>query len=150
MKTWTVQCTYAAYYSNTVVVQAPTLEAALETAIEQANSDVGWRPLDDCGPTFVDAVAEGDVWDPWDGLQSSLPIPARFTEPGDPPIVTVIVAGGAVQRVRVEHGKVRVEVRDYDLDGADPNDPAIQTDEDGARYARSLWTEFPPPADQPR
>jgi len=150
MKTWTVQCTYAAYYSNTVVVKAPTLEAALETAIETANSDLGWRSLDDCGPTFVDAVAKGDVWDPFDGLQSSLPVPARFAERGEPPAVIVIVRGGAVEHVRVENGKAHVEVRDYDLDGADPDDPAITTDENDARHARTLWPEFPPRADQPR
>ena len=150
MKTWTVQCTFAAYYANTVVVQAPTLDEALEKAIAEANSDLGWRALDDCGPTFVDAVAEGDVWDPWDGLQSSLPIPARFTERGEPPVVTVIVQFGTVQSVRTEHGPVRVEVRDYDVDGADPDDPAIITDETGARYARTTWTEFPQRADQER
>ncbi|HVB18365.1 MAG TPA: hypothetical protein VNF04_17675 [Stellaceae bacterium] len=150
MKTWTVQCTYAAYYSNTVVVQAPTLDEALEKAIAEANSDLGWRPLDACGPTFVDAVAEGDVWDPFDGLQSSLPVPARFTEQGEPPSVTVIVRSGAVEHTRVENGPVRVEVRDYDLDGADPDDPAITTDENGARYARITWTEFPLRADQER
>jgi hypothetical protein len=163
MKTWTVQCTFAAYYANTVVVQAPTLDEALEKAIEQANSDMGWRSLDDCGPTFVDAVAEGDVWDPWDGLQSSLPVPARFTEHGDlparsrsgfasakarPPAVTVVVQFGTVQSVRIERGPVRVEVRDYDVDGADP--ASLATDESGARYARRLWPEFPPTADQER
>ncbi|MDE2166767.1 MAG: hypothetical protein KGJ66_10590 [Alphaproteobacteria bacterium] len=148
MKTWTVQCTFAAYYANTVVVQAPTLEAALEKAIEEANGDMGWRSLDDSGPTFVDAVAEGDVWDPWDGLQSSLPVPARFTERGEPPAVTVIVQFGSVQAVRTEHGPVRVEVRDYDVEGADAAD--LATDEKGARYARSLWSEFPQDADQER
>ncbi|MDE2167518.1 MAG: hypothetical protein KGJ66_14415 [Alphaproteobacteria bacterium] len=148
MKTWTVQCTFAAYYANTVVVQAPTLDEALEKAIEQANSDLGWRPLDDSGPTFVDAVAEGDVCDPWDGLQSSLPVPARFTERGEPPVVTVIVQFGSVQAVRIERGKVRVEVRDYDVEGTDAADRA--TDENGARYARSLWSEFPQDADQER
>ena len=147
MKTWTVQCTFAAYYANTVVVQAPTLDEALEKAIEEANGDMGWRSLDDSGPTFVDAVAEGDVWDPWDGLQSSLPIPARFTERGEPPAVTVIVRFGTVQDVRIERGPVRVEVRDYDVDSADPAD--LATDENGARYARSLW-EFPQRADQER
>ncbi len=150
MKTWTVQCTFAAYYANTVVVEAPTLDAALEKAIEQANSDMGWRSLDDCGPTFVDAVAEGnvwDLWDPWDGLQSSLPIPAGFTERGEPPTVTVIVRFGTVQNVRIEHGPVRVEVCDYDVDGVDPAD--LATDENGARYARILW-EFPQDADQER
>ena len=148
MKTWTVQCTFAAYYANTVVVQAPTLEAALEKAIAQANSDLGWRSLDDSGPTFVDAVAEGDVWDPWDGLQSSLPVPGRFTERGELPAVTVIVQFGTVQAVRVVRGPVRVEVRDYDVEGTDAAD--LATDANGARYARGLWPELPQDADQER
>ncbi|MEQ8827570.1 MAG: hypothetical protein RIC82_07335, partial [Parvibaculum sp.] len=65
MKKWTVQCGFAAYYANTVTVEADTLAEALERAIVAANESDGWKPLDDCGPTFIDAAAEGDEADPW-------------------------------------------------------------------------------------
>lgn len=82
MTAWTVQCGYAAYYANTVTVEADTLEAALEAAIAAANDDPHWSLLDYCGPTFVDAVAEGAGVDPWTAYQSGSPVPYRFTEAG--------------------------------------------------------------------
>src|SRR3546814_596293 len=90
MTTYTVQCSYAAYHANTVEVEAESLDAALERAIERANGDPHWKALDHCGPTFVDAVAEGADADPWSGFGSALPIPARFPEAGEPPTVTEI------------------------------------------------------------
>lgn len=145
MKRWTVQCTYAAYYANTVVVEAATLDQACERAIAEANDDPCWKSLDDCGPTFVDAIAEGDVADPWTGFRSSLPVPGAYSEHGTPPLVTVTVSGGVVQHVAITGGKVRVQVRDYDTDGADPNDPTLETDETGARYALADWSNDLPP-----
>src|SRR3546814_19623521 len=89
MTTYTVQCGYAAYYANTVEVEAESLEAALERAIEKANDDPHWRALDHCGPTFVDAVAEGADAAPWSTFSSVLPIPDRFTEGcGAPPVTS--------------------------------------------------------------
>ena len=82
MKSWTVQCGYAAYYANTVTVEADTLEEALERAIDAAESDSSWKSIDYCGPTFVDAVAEGADADPWRDFMSAIPIPERFTEDG--------------------------------------------------------------------
>lgn len=64
MTSWTVQCGYAAYYANTVTVEAATLDEALEKAIVVANDDPSWKALDHCGPTFIDAVAEGAGTDP--------------------------------------------------------------------------------------
>ena len=151
MKRWTVQCSFAAYDAKIVVVDADTLDEALEKAIAEANASDGWFALDVSGNTFVDAVAVGDDVDPWKEFESSLPVPARFTERGDPPRVIVTVSGGVVQNVEIEGGKVRVEVRDYDTDGAD--DPDIQTDEDGDRFTLADWSnDLPPehPADAPR
>ncbi len=37
MKKWTVQCGFAAYYANTVTVEADTLAEALERAIVAAH-----------------------------------------------------------------------------------------------------------------
>ena len=109
--TWyTVQASYPAYYANTVSVEAETPEEALEKAIEAANDDPNWKSLDHCGPTHVDACCMGRDEDPWDD-DSSLPIPARFTEQGEPPVVTLIgprPPGG----VEVTGGTVRVRFVD--------------------------------------
>ena len=120
--TWyTVQASYPAYYANTVSVEAETLEEALEKAIEAANDDPNWKSLDHCGPTHVDACCMGRDEDPWDG-DKSLPVPARFTEHGAPPVVTltgprppggVEVTGGTV-RIRFvdEAATVTTEISD--------------------------------------
>jgi hypothetical protein len=143
MKSWTVQCGYAAYYANTVTVEADTLDEALEQAIETANDDPCWKALDHCGPTFIDAVAKGADADPWRDFSSVISVPERFTENGAPPLITVTVSGGAVQHVAIANGPARVIVCDYDTDGADPD--TLRTDEHGDRYARAEWsTELPP------
>ena len=104
--TWfTVQCAYAGYFANTVSVEAETPDEALEKAIEAANQDPNWKSVDHCGPTHVDAYCVGRDEDPWD-RDKSLPVPARFTEKGEPPVVTltgprppggVEVTGGTVR-----------------------------------------------------
>lgn len=87
--TWyTVQCSYPAYYANTVSVQAGTPGEALEKAVEEANQDPNWKSLDDCGPTHVDAFCVGRDEDPWDD-DKSLPVPAAFSLSGEAPLVTV-------------------------------------------------------------
>ena len=85
-KPYTVQCGYSTLFANTVTVEAETLEEALDKAIETANADDAWRSTDCCGATFVDAVCEGADADPWDPY-AALPIPDRFTEQGEPPVV---------------------------------------------------------------
>ena len=119
-KQFTVQCGYPAYYANTVIVEAETLDDALEKAIETANNDDGWRSIDHCGNTHVDAVCEGADGDPWG--EGGLPVPDRFSEHGEPPVVTltgpvppgaVEVSGGRVLvRIAAESGTVASEVRD--------------------------------------
>ena len=59
MTYFTVCCGYASHYHNTVPVEADTLDAALEKAIEQAGDDPHWKSVDQASQTFVDAVAEG-------------------------------------------------------------------------------------------
>lgn len=139
MKTWTVHCSYRTYFDNSVVVEAQTLNEALEKAIEAANEDPDWRSSDYSGPTFIEAVAEGNNVDPRKGYGSVIPVPQRFTEQAEPPAVTVIVEGGVVQNVIIKDGPVRVQVRDYDTDGADPDDPRVRTDENGDRYELGEW-----------
>ena len=109
-KQFTVQCGFAAYHANTVSVEAETLEEALEKAIEMANQDPNWRSVDHCGASFVDACCMGRDEDPWD-KNRSLPVPARFTERGEPPVVTLTgprPPGG----VEVTGGTVRLRFAD--------------------------------------
>jgi hypothetical protein len=153
MPLFTVQCSFASYDAKTVVVEAGTIEQALDRAIVAANEGDGWSSLDICGDTFVDAVAQGNDVDPWKEFASALPVPARFTERGEPPLVTVTVSGGVAQDVCIEGGKARVHIRDYDTDGADANAPNIQADEAGDFYTLADWSnELPPvtPAQTPR
>ena len=121
MTAYTVQCAYAAWRANTVSVEADGLEEALERAIARADADdAGWKSSDHCGPTFVEAAAEGRDAEPWSGSRSALPIPERFTERGAPPVVTltgprppggVRVTGGVVHlRFVTDVGAVTTEV----------------------------------------
>ncbi len=82
---WTVQCGYPAYYANTVTVEAGSPEEACARAIEAANECDGWKSIDHCGSTFVDALAPGDVNSPWNSetYTSILPVPAKHREGGD-------------------------------------------------------------------
>lgn len=77
---FTVQCVCAAWLSNTTTVQASDIEDACRRAIEAANQDSAWRSTGACGPTFVDAVAEGEDADSWQLAASHLPVPPRFAE----------------------------------------------------------------------
>ena len=117
MKRYTVQCGYAGYFANTVVVEAATPEAALEKAVETANADAdGWRSLDHCGPTFVRAAA------------SALPIPDRFAEGGEPPVVA-LTGCRPTGAVEVTRGRVRLRFIESEgtvvAEAADPPPPPI-------------------------
>ena len=109
--TWyTVQCAYAGFFANTVSVRAETPDEALEKAIEAANQDPNWKSLDHCGPTHVDAYCVGRDEDPWDD-DNSLPVPAKFSEQGESPVVTLTgprPPGG----VEVTGGTVRIRFVD--------------------------------------
>ena len=119
---FTVQCGYAGYFARTVTVEADSLDEALDKAIEAANRSDAWRSLDHCGDTFVDAVCEGADADPW-ASEASLPVPDRFTEQGELPIVTFsdparpdggieVTRGRVLLRVRGDAGTVTAEMRD--------------------------------------
>lgn len=103
-KSWTVRCGYAARFADTLTVEAETLEEALEKAVETAGADEDWRETGDCSDIFVDAAWEGaDTRDP----EAAWPVPDRFTERGEPPIITLTdpgrAGGGAVE---VSRGRV--------------------------------------------
>ena len=101
-KTWTVRCGYAARFADPFTVEAETLEEALEKAVENAHADR--RPDFRCRRVFVDDVWEGaDSRDP----DAEWPVPDRFTERGEPPVITLTdpgrAGGGAVE---VSRGRV--------------------------------------------
>ena len=98
-KSWTVQCGHTARFANTVTVEAETLEEALEKAVETVGPD------EERSPTgrrriFVDAVWEGVHADPGDP-DAAWPVPDRFTERGEPPVLTLTdpgrPGGGAIE-----------------------------------------------------
>lgn len=101
-KTWTVRCGYAARFADSFTVEAETIEEALEKAVENAHADR--RPDFRCRRIFVDDVWEGaDSRDP----DAEWPVPDRFTERGEPPLITLTdpgrAGGGAVE---VSRGRV--------------------------------------------
>ena len=103
-KTWTVRCGYAARYADSFTVEAETLEEALEKAVENAHADRGASVR--CRRVFVDDVWEGaDSRDP----DAEWPVPDRFTERGEPPLITLTdpgrAGGGAVE---VSRGRVQL------------------------------------------
>ena len=119
---FTVQVGYAGYFANTVTVEAATLDEALEKAIEAANQSDAWRSLDHCGDSHVDAVCEGADADPW-AADAALPIPDRFTEQGEPPLITItdpakpgggieVTRGRVLLRFVSDAGTVTSELRD--------------------------------------
>ena len=137
MKTFTVQLSYAAYYFREEVVEAETLEAALDQAVTQANDSPNWSSTDTTGNTFVDAVAEGDHYDLWADNVQQLPIPSRFAEDRGGPHVVITVKGGIVQQVAFQSGTALVEVRDYDTDGA-CECSNLSRDPEGKPYHRTV------------
>lgn len=144
MTLWTVQCGYARYYSHQVTVEADSLEAALEAAVEAAGDDDGWRDDDVSGPAFVDAVTPGEG-DPWADFDSVLPVPARFTERGEPPLITVFVDGGAIHDVAFEGRPCRVLILDQDVEGGAPEHR--ETDAEGRPVLAFRYGAWPPDPD---
>jgi len=147
MTHFTVQCICAAYRTNTVTVEADTLAEALEMAVAAADQSTAWSSSDYIGPTFIEAVAEGEDVDLWnDERVRPLSIPSRFTEFGEGPHIVVTVEGGNIQHVDIQDGTALVEVHDYDTEGT--NEPGdIERDPDGTPYLRGLWTNRIPDSD---
>ena len=105
MPHFTVVLSYADYLTATVTVEAATPEQAFEAAIDKADETEAWDKSDHSGDPFILAVAEGEDADPWG--DEALPVPGRFTEAGEPPLVVVTgpaPAGG----IRVAEGRARI------------------------------------------
>ena len=82
---WTVQVGTTLYQANVLTIEASSAEEACERAVEEANTADGWKSIDHCGPTFVDALAPGDVESPWSAHAptSVLPVPGPYLEGGE-------------------------------------------------------------------
>ena len=141
-KQFTVQCGFAAYHANTVSVEAETLEEALEKAIEVANQDPNWKSVDHCGPTHVHACCMGRDEDPWD-RDKSLPVPARFTERGEPPVVT-LTGPRSPGGVEVTGGTVRIRFVD-----AEPANATGPRERAKATITTQVSDPPPPPGSKP-
>lgn len=82
MTVFTVECGCAVYDYTVVTIEADTLDEALANAVEAAGDASDWTARDQCGPIFVDAVAEGRGANPWRDFRSAIPVPPDFTETG--------------------------------------------------------------------
>ena len=83
-KTLSIQCCFAIYMSNTVQIEVPDgedIETALNSAIETANFDDGWKRLDYEGPIFVVAACNGPSSDPG-ASPDRIEVPYILTERG--------------------------------------------------------------------
>ena len=86
----------------------------------RCRDDPHWKSVDQASQTFIEALAKGEDADPWG--DTVLPVPDRFTEKGEPPVVTLTglrppggieVTGGTVRIRFVEHaGTVTTEAAD--------------------------------------
>lgn len=110
MPHFTVVSSYADYLTATVTVEAETLEQAFEPAIAKADETEAWDKSDHSGDPFLLAIAEGEDADPWG--DEALPVPGRFTEAGEPPLV-VVTGPAPTGGIRVAEGQARIRyVRD--------------------------------------
>ena len=110
MTPFTVVCSYADYLTATVTVEAETPEQAFEAAIAKADARGAWSRTDRSGDPFIAAYAEGEDADPWG--DEALPVPGRFTEAGEPPLV-VVTGPAPAGAIRVAEGQARIRyVRD--------------------------------------
>ena len=79
VRPWTVQVGDAGFRSNTVGVEARTVDEACRLALEKANADPsGWKNVGDPSDSFIDAIASGRDVDPWnEGWKN---VPRKFSQ----------------------------------------------------------------------
>lgn len=142
MPKYTVQLGFADYYRNVLTVEAASVDDACEKAMQE--DDDGWKSLCHAGDTFVDAVCEGEneanLWP--DDVEARIPVPHKHTEAGlwygvDRSRPVVIIEGGLVQDVLICGQHVPYVVRDYTVEGVDPEIEDIQTDSNGREFVVS-------------
>ena len=107
---FTVLCAYTSFFIQLVHVEAENLEDGLEKALKAADEGDSWRPTDHCGPLYVHSACEGTVDDP-SHPSVSLPVPDRYTEAGEPPLLTFHNAGTAEERIEIAGGRAFLRFR---------------------------------------
>ena len=105
MPHFTVVCSHADYLTATVTVEAATPEQAFDAAIDKADETEAWDKSDHSGDPFIAAYAEGEDADPWG--DEALPVPGRFTEAGEPPLV-VVTGPASAGGIRVAEGRAHI------------------------------------------
>ena len=53
-------------------------------------------------------------------------------------VVTIVISGGCAEVIDKPDG-VAVEIRDYDIQDVDEDNPTIKTDNDGDMYQEMFW-----------
>ena len=105
-KPFTIECAYATYMAAVVTVEADTLEEAIPLAVQYADDNERWKSADHATDPHVNAACQGADGNPWDGAHSALPMPVRFTERGEPPVVTLSDPGRPGSGIEVSGGRV--------------------------------------------
>lgn len=123
MKKWNVLVGMYYHGCNRQTVEAATAEEACAKAIEAADQDSNWRNTDDVTTSFVDAIAEGEDADPFEG-DADLLVPPAFTDTARMSGVSRQMAGVLTQvdwdllsRQRLALGRLLDEVG-YPTDGS--------------------------------
>ena len=111
---FTVQCGYMAHFAHTVTVEADTLEEALEKALESRQQRprrlAQYRSLSVTRSFDRRSLAKVRRLRPM-GPRAALPVPDRFTERGEPPVVTLTDPGRLGGGVEVSGGRVLLRFR---------------------------------------
>ncbi len=79
MPQYAVCCAYDAAWTNHITIEADNIKDACKKAIDIANLSDSWDGADDCGPTYILAINEGEDVD-WAAPYSL--IPRAFQEEG--------------------------------------------------------------------
>ena len=111
-KPWTIQLAFAVYQGATVTVEAETLEDAIPAAIRHADDNERWKDTGHAAGPFCVAACEGAEGDPWNS-ETPLPIPDRFSERGEPPIVTVTDPARPDGAIEVTRGRVLLRFKHH-------------------------------------
>ena len=106
-----VQLAYAAYFGATVTVEAETLEDAIPAAIRCADDNERWKDTGHAADAFCVAACEGAGADSWNS-ETPLPVPDRFSEHGEPPVVTVTDPTKPGSGIEVTRGRVLFRFKD--------------------------------------
>lgn len=112
MRRFAVECFIPVYDVLTVVVDAPGLETACAKALDEAMVSPDWQRMDDCGDTYIVAIAEApDEDDLVEALDTSkLSVPPEYSEPETRPNIEIIVEDGDIQDVIVTNGQAEIKI----------------------------------------